>query len=67
MVETAVHRGKPEVGTLLLFVVDAANADQQTNTDYINGLQYDLKQLLSVSLSPSSQPAVDPRTEKAAR
>jgi thiol-activated cytolysin len=52
------------VGTLLLFVVDTANADQQTNTDYIDGLQYDLKQLLSVSLSPSSQPAVDPRTER---
>ena len=52
------------VATLLLVVVHAAHADQQTNTNYIDGLQYGLKQLLSVSLEPSSQPAVDPRTEK---
>lgn len=35
----------------------ALDASEQTNTKYIESLNYDLKKLLSVSLEPTSQPA----------
>ena len=54
------------VSVAMTVAASAASAGEAENSRYINSLNYDLKNLLSVSLAPSSQPAPSPRSEQAA-